>query len=194
MPHCGGRAHNCWNCGGKGHGVTACKKPKDQKRIAENKQKWEAENGKSLDGTPSKGQYERKKWGSSDSNDTGHGVKAFSGVLHMLCNKGCGWNKTHTTGFHKQFLVAPSTFPAALPATHPYCVLVAKNGGHIKSSGSNVSPPPPPLSSAASSLTLTENQMVIDKSKWRSVLDHHERTSENAKVAALCTSLKELLN
>ncbi len=32
--HCRGQAHSCWNCGGKGDGVTMCKKPKDQKKIA----------------------------------------------------------------------------------------------------------------------------------------------------------------
>ena len=119
----------------------------------------------------------------------------------MLCNKGCGWNLTHTSGFHKQFLATPSAFPAALPDTHPFKILVAK------SNGSSPVPPPPPTpptqlpasltnsssGTGASSLTLTENQMVIDKSKWKSVLDYHERTSENAEVAALCTSLKELL-
>ncbi len=203
VPHRGGCASSCQNCGGKGHRVTQCKKRKDQNRITENKKKWEEETGKSSKGGGASGNYERKKWGEgrdSNRNDTGHGVKQFNNVWHMLCNKGCGWNTTHTTGFHRQFLATPSAYPAALPPTHPYQVLVAKSGGPAPPTATppaQIQTPSIPSTNrivARSSLTLTKNQLVINYTKWKSFLDHHKRTSENAKVAALCSLLKELLN
>ena len=200
VPHQGGCAHSCWNCGGN-HGVSKCNKKKDQKKIAENKKKWQESKGKSGDDETKEpaGHYERKKWGEKRKQPepgANGGVHEFNGVWHMLCNKGCGWNKTHTTGFHNQFLTNPSAFPAMLPAEHPYS----------RATRSSTTPKIPPTSqvpagasgstggTVASSITLSENQVVIDKAKWTSVLDQHERTTESADVAALCGALKELLN
>ncbi len=112
----------------------------------------------------------------------------------MLCNKGCGWNATHTTGFHKSYVATPSAFLAALPPEHPY-FMVAKQ--------STPPPPAPPTtvnqqsSSVDSSVTSppsTSTTAVFDKSKLASVLDHHECTLSSSKVAALCGALCKLLN
>ena len=168
---------------------------KDQKKINKNKKKWEEQKkaGKSTGSSGSiEGSYERKKWGANE--DTGNGLKQFDSVWHMLCNKGCGWNKTHTTGWHKRFLANPLAYPSALPATHPYSQLTQQ-----QLPPSNTSPTPVPSSSSTqgssmSSITFGANEMVIDKTKWKSVLEEHEGNSQSADVAALCGLLEELLN
>ena len=126
------RVHGCWNCDGD-HGVNKCKLPKDQACIQANKKKWGEEkkrkSGSGNSGSNSSTQYERSKFGDRKRDNKppgGSGVQKFNNVWHMLCNKGCGWNRTHTTGFHAAFTPNPSFFPAALPAAHPYHQNIAK--------------------------------------------------------------------
>jgi hypothetical protein len=194
----GGRVSACWNCGGK-HGLSKCRQPKDQKRIDANKKKWQ-ESKKSGGSTNGNSQYERKKWDSDDSNKKGghaddchNGVKQINNVWHMHCTKGCGWNTTHTTGFHGKFKANPSAYPAQLPSKHPYMIAV---GGAGSISANKLQGTQPSVASTASlsSVSFASDKMVIDKTKWRSVLEQHERNSESSEVAALCSSLKSLLN
>ena len=42
----------------------------------------------------------------------------------MLCNKGCGWNETHTTKFHDEHQRLAATFK--VPPSHPYWLLSGK--------------------------------------------------------------------
>ncbi len=109
VPHRGGHASACWNCGNSNHGGGNCKQKKDRKEIAENKKKWEESCGKSSDkekdGNTGGGHYERKKWGNT-KQPASNGVQQFNGVWHMLCNTGCGWNVTHTIGFHNRLITA----------------------------------------------------------------------------------------
>ena len=51
---------------------------------------------------------------------------------------------------------------------------------------------PPSSSTNESLLTLTEDQMVINKSKWKYVLEYHEHTSKNTEISALCSFLKDI--
>ena len=48
----------------------------------------------------------------------------IDGVWKMLCNKGCGWNETHTTRFHEAQQQSVATFK--VPAHHPYWLLLGK--------------------------------------------------------------------
>ncbi len=125
-----GWVNNCWNCNGD-HGVNKCKLPKDQSWIEANKKKWEEEKKKksgSVSGSSGGKDYERSKFsgGSGCEKPSGSGVEKFNNVWHMHCSKGCGWNYTHTSGFHSAFTSNPSSFPAALPASHPYHQKIAK--------------------------------------------------------------------
>ena len=66
--------------------------------------------------------YTRWKW-NNDKRATNASVGTFGGVgkykgkWSMMC-KSCGWNTTHTTGFHQSYIENPSSF--SLPATHVF--------------------------------------------------------------------------
>ena len=42
----------------------------------------------------------------------------------MICNKGCGWNETHTTKYHEEQQQLVATFK--VPPHHPYWLLLGK--------------------------------------------------------------------
>ena len=133
------QVNSCWTCGGN-HVINKCTKPKGQNKIAAKKKKWEDNMRKQSDGNggsgsggsgrcdnnSGNGQYERRKFG--------NGVQKHNNMQHMLCNKGCGWNTTHTTGFHAAFIANPSACPDALPPTHPFHQKVTKELCHAHGS------------------------------------------------------------
>ncbi len=68
----------CWNCGKKGHGLNDCSEPRNEKRIAENREKWEASGGKSKSKKGKKNRssggstnYEHEKWTPPKSGESG---------------------------------------------------------------------------------------------------------------------------
>ena len=195
IPSGGGRAGACWNCNGD-HGVNKCKLPKDQARIEANKKKWEEDkkkksgSGGSVSGNR---QYERSRFGSGGSpqKPSGSGIEKFNNVWHMFCSKGCGWNCTHTSGFHAAFTSNPSSFPSALPATHPYHQKIAKE----QRQAGIVSSPSLAASSASPSINSSNSGVVpLDKRKLLAVCEHHERAVTDPTVAAFLSDLKKLLN
>ena len=48
----------------------------------------------------------------------------IDGAWKMLCNKGCGWNETHTTKFYDEHQRLAATFK--VPPSHPYWLLSGK--------------------------------------------------------------------
>jgi hypothetical protein len=190
-----GRVSNCWNCNGD-HGVNKCKLPKDQGRIEANKKKWEEDKKKksgsvsSSSGSGGK-QYDRSKFGggSGSQKPSGSGVEKFNNVWHMFC-KSCGWNCTHSSGFHAAFSSNPSAFPSALPATHPYHQRIAKEQRQT------LPPPLPTLPPVANPTTgpNTLGMVSIDKTKLLAVCDRHERMVADPTVAAFLSDLKKMLN
>ena len=90
-------------------------------------------------------------------------------VWYMFC-KSCGWNCTHSSGFHAAFSSNPSAFPSALPATHPYNQQIAKEQCQT------LPPPRPTLPPVANPSTgpNTLGMVSIDKTKLLAVCDHHE--------------------
>ena len=54
----------------------------------------------------------------STAKGTNSGVMMIDGAWKMLCNKGCGWNETHTTKFHDEHQRSAATFK--VPPSHPY--------------------------------------------------------------------------
>ncbi len=47
-----------------------------------------------------------------------------NGAWKMLCNKGCGWNESHTTKYHDVHWQLAATFK--VPPHHPYWLLLGK--------------------------------------------------------------------
>ena len=108
----------------------------------------------------------------------------------MHCSKGCGWNCTHTSGFHAAFTSNPSSFPAALPVTHPYHQKITKE--HHQGL-----PPSPPnvLPVNHTSAGPSSNGLIsLDKGKLLAVCEHHKQAVADPTVAAFLSDLKKLLN
>jgi hypothetical protein len=103
----------------------------------------------------------------------------------MLCNKGCGWNRTHTTGFHAAFTPNPSFFPAALPAAHPYHQNIAKEQNKFLP---RPMPGIPPVNQAST------GSSYLDEKKLVALCEHHERMVTDPTVAAFLSDFKKMLN
>jgi hypothetical protein len=132
----------CFNRGDPDHGIPKCPKPINQARIDKAKSELSKNRGgrggrggrdcdmrgRSRGCNSGRGRggsdktYNRGKW-NNDSKATNASVGNFGSVGNfkgkwsMMC-KSCGWNTTHTTGFHDSYIKDPSSF--SLPATHVF--------------------------------------------------------------------------
>ena len=127
----------CDNCGDPGHLSPKCPKPRDEDkckkaREARAKARESEKGGRGRGdrggrgggagrGSGSDGQ--RAPWDST-AKGTNSGVMMIDGAWKMLCNKGCGWNETHTTKFHDEHQRSAATFK--VPPSHPYWLLSGK--------------------------------------------------------------------
>jgi hypothetical protein len=134
----------CFNCGDPDHGIPTCLKPIYQNWIDKAKAKF-SKNGGGCGGRGGRGgggcsagqgrgdagnqTNTCGKWKGDDANvstalTTNGGIGKHNGKWSMVC-KSCGWNTTHTTGFHDKWVADPKSF--SLPATH----LSGPNQGRI---------------------------------------------------------------
>ncbi len=97
----------CWNCSTPDHSLDHCTQPQNEERIAENHCKWMEANGwiPKKKGKGGSGNYEQEKWGPPKPRKLG--VCYVDGTPYAYCGKKhdgieCGWNKTHSTNFHKK--------------------------------------------------------------------------------------------
>jgi hypothetical protein len=95
-----------------------------------------------------------KKWKSNakavNAVTTSDGVRKHKGKWSMMC-KSCGWNTTHTTGFHDSYAKDPAL--CSLPATHLFWT---KSGKSPSEKGQGASAPAvaiPPVATAISLLS-----------------------------------------
>lgn len=155
------RFNPCFNCDGN-HGVDKCDKPRDEARIERNRKAFEERKkgnqssgggarrpwGSGGRGNSGRGRGDGGRGGRGRGNGgCGHGGRGGSsggygsGVAFMggrwlcHCNKGCGWNDTHTSGFHDRWNKNPGSF--SLPATHEFTRRCAEGtpGGGASSGG-----------------------------------------------------------
>ena len=90
--------------------------------IAKNKKAWQERrknsnrsgSSDSPKNSTSKNGYSRGHFGKPEG---GNGVKVVRGEAYCAC-RACGWNKTHSSKYHQQWLSDKSNF--ALPAEHPF--------------------------------------------------------------------------
>ena len=119
----------CWNCGAKGHTARACPKPKNPELFNKNRKAFHDKKSSGLNGI---GGGSGLSGGTKSDSNTGYDRKACEaklvkqqmkidtdGFLKCLCKK-CGYNTTHTSGFHKVYIMNPTNFK--LPDGHPYSV------------------------------------------------------------------------
>jgi hypothetical protein len=163
----------CFNCGDPDHGIPKCPKPIVQSRIDRAKSKFSRSGGVRGDHGGSGGRDGRDGHGNVRGSGLGHsdgintnshgkwksdakavnavttsgGVRKHKGKGSMMF-KSCGWNTTHTTGFHDSYVEDPASF--SLPATHLFWI---KSGKSPFEKGWGASAPAvaiPPFASAAS--------------------------------------------
>jgi len=117
----------CDNCGEKDHLANKCPKPRDDelcKKACDARAKAkENSGGRGGRGAGGRGNSdERAPWKKSEGSNSG--VNMIDGAWKMLCNKGCGWNTSHTTGYHNEQSRSIASFK--VPPDHPYWLLSGK--------------------------------------------------------------------
>ena len=120
------------------------------------------------------------------------GIAQVNGRWMMLCNRGCGWNTTHTTHFHNKWKSNSSTF--VLPPSHPFHLKSSASGG-----GGGVTPAPappvpevhPPTGSPVSS---SLGSLSLDCDAIKSALEHEIRTTPSTEVAAALEAIANVLH
>ena len=143
------RIDACFNCGDPDHGVPKCPKPIDQNRIDKAKAEFSKNGGghggrggrDSGGSSAGRGRGDagictntRVKWKGDDAKvsaalTTNGGIGKKNGKWSMVC-KSCGWNTTHTTGYHDKWVDDPKSF--SLPAVdHHGCVAVERAAERI---------------------------------------------------------------
>ena len=193
------RIDACFNCGDPDHGVPKCPKPIDQARIDKAKSEFSrsggGRNGRGF-GRDGQGRGRGSGRGRGDSNkfnsrgkwksdskstntlSTSTGVEKRNGKWSMMC-KTCGWNTTHTTGFHSSYKDDPARF--SLPTTHVYWT---KSGKSPPTNGRGAPAPEvavPPVASSASSISSRINPVIVqyqtrtDDSEFNSFLADFQR-------------------
>ncbi len=105
----------------------------------------------------------------------------INGAWKMLCNKSCGWNKSHTTKYHDEHQRSAATFK--VPPHHPYWLLLIK----------------PYTAAAIAAGVLSSNvagatQVSTSVSVLASLMGVADRHITNVKSAEMSSFLGELCN
>ncbi len=108
------------------------------------------------------------------------GVKYINGVWMMKCNKGCGWNTTHTTKYCDEFKRNGASF--AVPPLHPYWALSKKAHPSASATGSTI----PSSGSSAGSQSTMSDRMI-------SLINKQMTQTENSDMVSLLAELKNCL-
>jgi hypothetical protein len=155
-----GAKNSCWNCSKPGHSLNQCTQPQNEVRIAENHWcKWTEANGRNpkKKGKGGSGNYEQEKWGPPKPGEWG--VCYVNGTPYAYCGKKhngieCGWNRTHSTKFHKKWAAEGTVFNLALECPSHELVLKSNKG----------SKPKPTTSSSSAGKSATAKHVVLPDS------------------------------
>ena len=127
----------------------------------------------------------RSQWGNSNdtakTNTTTQGIECINNVWMMKCNKGCGWNTTHTSKYCDKFKRNGASF-STLPATHPYWAFSKKAHHGAAATGSTI----PPAGSSDGSQSNMSNCMI-------SMINDQITQTENSEVASFLSENKNSL-
>ena len=191
----------CDNCGAPDHLANKCTKPRDDERCkaardAREKAKEDlrgrggggrgggGRGGRGGRGDGGRGNSdERAPWKESEgsNSNSNSGVKMIDGAWKMLCNKGCGWNSTHTTGFHNE--QSRSALNFKLPPEHMWWRV---SGKQYAAAGAAVI-----LPSGADA-----TQVVQDRQQMRAltgVVDQYMTGTDNAEMSSFLGDMRRAL-
>ncbi len=106
-----------------------------------------------------------------------------NGVWKMLCNKGCGWNESHTTKYHEEHQRSAATFK--VPPHHPYWVLLGKLYAAAAVAAGVLSP------SVAGATQVPTSASVL--ASLTSVVDQHITNVKSAEMSSFLGELRNVL-
>ena len=147
--------NNCFNFDAPDHIVISCPYKKDQNNIAGNKKKFidmmKTQGGNGGGKTWSKhinkkgraNEYQKKQQSDKKANVNGdtnsnNGIHLVDGSWICLYNKGCGFNTSHTTGFHDTWAnCLQNNQPSNFPATHFFQNKMLGESGKVPHVASN---------------------------------------------------------
>ena len=116
---------------------------------------------------------------------TNGGIGKHNGKWSMVC-KSCGWNTTHTTGFHDKWVADPKSF--SLPATHLFWSKSGKNppeGG----GGGSITPTAAITTTAAST---TSGSSL--SSRVGPLIAQYKTNTEDGQFASFLADFERALN
>lgn len=200
----GHRTDACFNCGEPDHGVPKCPQPLDQARIERNKAAFSKtgggrgnRGGRGNGGRGGQGRgrgdgdktYNRGKWKGDDKAtsalSTSGGVGKHNGKWRLTC-KHCGWNSTHTTGYHTRWATDPQAF--SLPATH---VFWTKSGKSPPVGGGPAAPPAPAPAPATGSVASATSLL---STRVGPLIAQYKTASEDGQFASFLADFERALN
>jgi hypothetical protein len=118
-------------------------------------------------------------WKESDGSKSG--VKMIDGAWKMLCNKGCGWNSTHTTGFHNE--QSRSALNFKLPPEHMWWRV---SGKQYAAAGEAVI-----LPSGADATQVVQDRQQM--SALTGVVDQYMTGTDNAEMSSFLGDMRRAL-
>lgn len=188
-PVAGGKKEiTCWNCRKPGCHPDRCPQPRDEKKIADARKKWQDSRKTGTLGTSrgkgkgtSKGNYERDKWTPPNSQNPS-AIRYFNDVPHAWCKKKkdgvlCGWNCTHSTSYHAAWTVDPNYSLKVICPTHELVLAQTARGSSRATKPSTSAP-----------VVSTANQADLIK-----VLNAFEDNCTTSKEQALLAFVKAAL-
>ena len=107
-----------------------------------------------------------------------------NGVWKMLCNKGCGWNESHTTKYHDEHQRSAATFE--VPPHHPYWLLLGSKPYTAAAVAAGVLSP-----SVAGATQVPTSASVL--ASLRSVVDRHITNVQSAEMSSFLGELRNVL-
>ena len=183
----------CDNCGDHNHLSNKCPKPRDEEKCKKAREarakSRDSEGGRGGrgrgDGGAGRGSSsdgQRAPWDSTAKGT--NGVMMIDGVWKMLCNKGCGWNETHTTKYHDEYQRSAATFK--IPAHHPYWLLSGKAYTAAAVVAGALSP-----SVAGATQIPTDSASLL--AGLTGVVDRHLTNVESSEMSSFLGDLRDVL-
>ncbi len=107
----------------------------------------------------------------------------INGAWKMLCNKGCGWNESHTTKYHDEHQLLAATFK--VPPHHSYWLLSGTPYTAAAIAAGVLSP------SVAGATQVPTSVSVL--ASLTSVVDRHITNVESAEMSSFLGELRNVL-
>ena len=114
-----------------------------------------------------------------------NGIAKFKGQWRLTC-KVCGWNKTHTSGYHTRWAADPNNF--SLPATHAYWLKTGKTppAGHV--------PDTQPAAAPASASGSIGSAQSLLSTRMGPLIAQYKTNSEDGQFSSFLADFERALN